>query len=881
MLTRTNWLVLLFAVSTLTGCSVASTCANGSVSCGGACVQTQADNLNCGDCGNICAVGSVCSSGVCAVPCPSGQVACEGACVDPQTSPIHCGASGTCTGAQAGVTCTSGQTCQAGTCACPTAGQLVCGGACVDPQTSPTYCGASGTCTGAEAGVTCAPGQTCQGGTCACPTAGQLVCGGACVDPQTSLTYCGASGTCTGAQAGATCAPGQTCQGGICSQDCREVALDLDTPFATDIPPFAPRNGQQTPTALWASTTAPLPTNTSWQNLVLGDGGLRIDFLPYQLKAEPVWLDVAAAAPINTATSVIVPERKQIMLGALEFDGSTQHAVQSYDLFSVTLRYRAASGTMTAPLVQGMPYVTVDYAGGLRPMLIPGTFAFTSVNGVSSPGPVSGTRFVLGLSDGSTWVLYASTPVTFNWTTGSMAAASAFVGTLRVANAPAPASVAVLDAHAGAVPRGARLEASTACDVATLRFVYTTTGTGPLLLVALPHHMARLVSPVTTALTYSTLRGTLQGVEGSTWTMSLPLSTIGFAAPRPVAPAHLAAVRAALAADASFVPDPSTVDVDTYFGGKQLAKLARLAVIADELGETATAATLRARLSPLVAAWLDGTNGNPFVYDTTWGGVVTTRGLADPGAEFGAGHYNDHHFHYGYHLYAAAVLARSDPAFAATHRAGLLALVRDIANPSASDPRFPRFRHMDFFRGHSWAAGLSALADGQNQESTSEAVNAWYALRLLGLATGDARMSELGRVLLALEVDSARTYWQIPAASVVYQDPFAANMCVGILFATKAVFATFFAAGAEYIFGIQMLPYTPASEDLVSPTWVGDAWPNMQAAAAVAPQEWRGFLYMAHATTAREAAWTEVNTLTAWDDGNSRTNAFWWVATRP
>jgi len=33
------------------------------------------------------------------------------------------------------------------------------------------------------------------------------------------------------------------------------------------------------------------------------------------------------------------------------------------------------------------------------------------------------------------------------------------------------------------------------------------------------------------------------------------------------------------------------------------------------------------------------------------------------------------------------------PAIAETHRGGLLALVRDIANPIGSDPRFPRFRH--------------------------------------------------------------------------------------------------------------------------------------------------------------------------------------------
>jgi endo-1,3(4)-beta-glucanase len=875
----TNWLVFIFALATLTGCSVASKCANGSVSCGGVCVETQADNLNCGVCGNICAVGTACSNGACAVPCQSGQVACDGACIDPQTSPTYCGASGTCTGTQAGTACTSGQTCQGGTCACPVSGQVACGGACIDPRTSATYCGASGTCTGTQAGTACTSGQTCQGGTCACPVSGQVTCGGACIDPQTSLTYCGASGDCSGTQAGTACAPGQACQGGTCAQECRSVALDLDTPFAAEIPPFASVHGQQTPTAFWGSLAAPRPTNTSWENMVVGPGQNRVDFLPYQVKAVPEGLAISQAAPTtNTSSEILVPDLKQVVLGSLE--AFTGHVVEAYDLFSVRLRYSASGGTMTVPLVYGMPYVTADYSG-LRPFLIPGTYAISSVNGSTLPGLVSGTRFQLALSDGSTWVVYTSAPITFAWTSGSLAAQASFAGTVRVAVLPTPAAAAVLDAHRDAVPRGGRLAISVACDQATVSFVYTTTGTGTLLLAAMPHQLARMVAPTVTSLTFPTLTGSLQAVEGSTWTMSLPLSTIGFSAPRPIAPAHVEAVRAALAGDATFVPDPVTVDTDPYFGGKQLAKLARLALIADELGEAATASALRARLRPLLTPWLDGTNGNPFVYDMTWGGVVTTQGLANPSAEFGAGHYNDHHFHYGYFLYAAATLARTDPAFATTYRGGLLALVRDIANPSPNDPGFPRFRHMDFFRGHSWAAGLTDEPKGQDQESTSEAVNAWYSLQLLGLATGDVRMSDLGRVLLSLEVDAARTYWQIPLPSRIYQDPYAQNMCVGILFQTRAFFGTFFAAGPEYVYGIQMLPYTPVSENLVSPAWIGSAWPKMQTAATTATQGWNGLLYMGHAVTAREAAWAEVNTLTGYDDGNSKTNTLWWVATRP
>jgi endo-1,3(4)-beta-glucanase len=672
---------------------------------------------------------------------------------------------------------------------------------------------------------------------------------------------------------------------------CTRGPLDLTTPFPTALPAWMARvAGQQAPTAFWGTNSlAPRPTNTAWQQMVVGSGQGRADFLPYQIKAVPEGLAIANAAPVATATDVTVPDLKQLVLGAV---GSfTGHAVTAQDLFSVTFRYDlAGSGTMTAPLVQGSPYVTAIYAGS-RPKLLPGadvtgTRTFTSVNGVISPGSATGTRFEVSLSDGSRWLIYTSASVTFAWSAGDMSATAAFTGSLRLASvpgvAPASAAVAVLDAHAGAIPIGGTLDATLDCDVATLHFNYTVAGHGPLLMLALPHHLKRLVVPsASTALAYGTLSGTLVGLEGSSWTMSLPLPSTSWKAPRPLAAAHVAEVRAALAADAGYVPDAFAVANDPYFGGKYMAKLARLALIADELEETATAATLRARLRPIVAAWLEGTNSNPLVYDTTWGGVVTAGSLGSPGAYFGSGHYNDHHFHYGYHLYAAAVLAKVDPAFYTGHQAALLALVRDIANPSAADPGFPPFRHMDFFRGHSWASGLAEFPDIPDQESTSEAVNAWYALRLLGQAAGDTRMSDLGRLLLALEIDAAQTYWQITAASTVYPALFAQNRCVGRLFATRANFGTWFGAEPFKIYGIQMLPYTPVSEVLLSPAWVADAWPTMQSRTVGGPQEWTGLLDMAHATIDTTAAWTAVTGLTAWDDGNSRTNTLWWVASRP
>jgi Glycosyl hydrolase family 81 C-terminal domain len=58
----------------------------------------------------------------------------------------------------------------------------------------------------------------------------------------------------------------------------------------------------------------------------------------------------------------------------------------------------------------------------------------------------------------------------------------------------------------------------------------------------------------------------------------------------------------------------------------------------------------------------------------------------------------------------------------------------------------------DFFDGHSWASGLFSQANGKSQESSSEAVNAYYAVYLMGLATGNAETRDWGRILLASEV---------------------------------------------------------------------------------------------------------------------------------
>ena len=135
--------------------------------------------------------------------------------------------------------------------------------------------------------------------------------------------------------------------------------------------------------------------------------------------------------------------------------------------------------------------------------------------------------------------------------------------------------------------------------------------------------------------------------------------------------------------------------------------------------------------------------------------------------------------------------------------------------PSMQDPRFARFRTMDWFEAHSWAAGLFEFADSRNQESTAEAVNAWYGLSLYGLATGDRRMRDLGRLMLATELRGAHTYWQVKSTDDIYPAAYASRKVVGVLWGDKVDHATFFGSNLEFIHVIQMMPFTPVSELLV------------------------------------------------------------------
>jgi endo-1,3(4)-beta-glucanase len=275
-----------------------------------------------------------------------------------------------------------------------------------------------------------------------------------------------------------------------------------------------------------------------------------------------------------------------------------------------------------------------------------------------------------------------------------------------------------------------------------------------------------------------------------------------------------------------------------------------------------------------------GTSQNPLKYDLTWGGIVGSRGLnGDRLADFGSSYYNDHHYHWGYFIQAAAIIARFDPAWASQHRAWVEALIRDVSNPSSDDPYFTTWRSFDWYCGHSWSQGLFESADGKDQESTSEEINYHYGVMLWGIAVGSLQLEQLGRLMTSVATRSIQTYFLMERDNNAHPPNFIGNKVTGIFFENKADYTTWFGNNVEFIHGIQMLPITAMSEYVRTPKFVAEEWRLLEQTAYSINSGWKSVLWMNYAIVDPDAAFCQLESAPL-DDGLTRTWALFWAATQ-
>lgn len=325
---------------------------------------------------------------------------------------------------------------------------------------------------------------------------------------------------------------------------------------------------------------------------------------------------------------------------------------------------------------------------------------------------------------------------------------------------------------------------------------YTVRTSGPEPLVVLyPHQAGFLTTSLPVLGSYSSVRGNLTLVRTSSFTtaLSAPPPEESFASLNP-APEDLAA---SLQGDIDGFLSAGPPASQDYFLGVWFGRGIDLLQLAESTGKSDQAERLLHYLEPLLSSSLSG-----FTYDATRASVIAKA------PEFGNEKLNDHHFHYGYFIRAAAVLARADPGFLPRLRTEVGLLVSDIANQDRASGLFPYLRTFDVYEGHSWADGFANFADGNDEESSSEAINAWYAVYLWSRVTQDSRLEGTALYLYTTEVQSVKEYWF--GTGGLLSPPYEHRLA-SLVWGGKVDFGTWFSSNPNAIYGIQLLPITPAS----------------------------------------------------------------------
>ena len=663
--------------------------------------------------------------------------------------------------------------------------------------------------------------------------------------------------------------------------------------------------------------TRPLPTNKWWGNLI-HTTPTDIDTVANPAWSNPYALKLPKQAPYGLQVCYSYSYRSManevdgvvkyylhgfhndVTLSAREFMSTKpDYEIYSFSDMGASVRtcVSGSNSCMDSALVNGMAFVSATYSG--LTASINSEHTMTMMDS-STPG-----KYIIQLPNRQTWVVYSSdTSASFSIdSTGSaLVASAAYTGTLRVAILPDSGDQNVYDDYSSCIIRGGNflMESRT-----TYSLQWETEGTGcnstGLLHFALPHQV-EVMSDATTAqstgaiLVHSTTHGQMVGqvTTSSSWTLKEDEADdeVDFYPANKPSAEMISQINLLTILKNDIDSDWSLNTGSWYFNGKAYQKYASLCLMAADSSivgdDTTLLKSCLSKLERLVEPFLTNTLGSPLVYETAYKGIVTSQVFAanDVNVEFGNGIYNDHHYHYGYWVTASAILKKLDPSWSGMAQLETMVwtMLRDVANPSADDTYFPKFRHFSWYLGHSYSHGVTPMGDGKDQESSSEDVNFSYGMMLWGKVTGNKAVEDLGSIMLRLNARAVRTYFLMTSDNTIHPPQFVLNHVTGIFFDNKADYATWFSAEKYCIHGIQMIPVSPINGLFRTATFVQQEWDDILSKEAIVTgadttNPWLSLLLVNEAVINQADALAKLAT-TAMDDGLSRSWALYNAASR-
>lgn len=586
------------------------------------------------------------------------------------------------------------------------------------------------------------------------------------------------------------------------------VAAGLGS-YATEL--LFQAKGPPAPILAPESSRGRIPTSDWWSSLLWATNSFPMFPHPLAVQYAGSGLRIAyPGASITANQSAIfgsmVSGANDLIIGHAQVQTFPKPAVAGFSDWFVHLLFATNGHSLKLSFGHGSPFVHGLVAGGapavrfVKPPLIWSGDSASSALGVS----VNGRNYGLFGPTGSKWSGLGTTTLECN----SSPEKAHFSVAVLPDNTAQTLALFKRFAHSHLVDTRVEWHYDQASSTVETSFSVTTTnceGTETGTLFALYPHQWRNTSTVLLPQFYNSVRGKMKLAEGRSFSTRMEFTGVLPAVPS-VAP-KLGEWRMS-----DLIAEEAKEQLggirDTYWEGKRMGRAAALLPIAEQYRLQESTDSILGSLRTRLEGWLstvdpDGRQKSSglFYHDARWGTLIGFPASYGSDTEL-----NDHNFHYGYFIRAAAEVARRDPQWGTDEKWGAMVklLIRDIASPERNDPLFPFLRCFDPYAGHSWASGHAKFGDGNNQESSSESMNAWYGIILWGEATGNQAIRNLGIYLFTTEMNAIQEYW-----FDVHGDNFPRSYSpaiVTMVWGGKGANGTWFTADPQLVHAINWLP---------------------------------------------------------------------------
>ena len=514
-----------------------------------------------------------------------------------------------------------------------------------------------------------------------------------------------------------------------------------------------------------------------------------------------------------------MPFAPEFTIGHTATSSFDQSLVDGHGDWHVEYRMGSADPSMTVTQVQGSPYLYLDYRGGGTELSFDTAPAVFEDRGNALGVTIDGHHYGLFAPAGTSWSGTGSATLSNDLGTAGYV-------TIALLPDDSASTFDTVANYAHNQVTDTRIdwdyvEIENGELVSEVRTTYDFTvddrsgsgGTGTIAALY-PHQHKYLADGESTiaGLSYESPRGTMELFQGSSFTTALPYTgvlpnfplvdslngdqlyqyAVGLSTPD----TSIDQFDGTLADkyNVSTLSETSVVDFtrlpynagksspygSTYWTGLNYNRWSETAGLLDEMARTSSGSTATEfqNRRDLVLEFMQGSyeqwftptgnggaaageyDGNMFFYDNEWGTLTGHVGGFNTYSEL-----NDHHFHYGYFVKGASEIARYGSSWTDESNWGgmMQLLIREFANPTRDDDMFPFLRNFSPYAGHSFASGTNPFHLGNNQEASSEAIDAYAGLIRWGAFTDQnidgTSIRDLGIFLYTHEIHAALEYW--------------------------------------------------------------------------------------------------------------------------